>query len=216
MIRCAQCGAPITGESVVKKSTGKEYIYYRCSKYTAPGHPRVRLTQAELDEQVQAILARIKQPQPVQEWFVRMLRLWTQEHQRAARSRADELQRELTNLRGQQDRLLNLRLLDEINADTFTAKHTDLRDRIAALTVQLEAADRGRDEQADLAEKVFELSQSLQERWLTADYSAKRQILDLLCLNFMLNGATLVVEMRKPFDVLLEGLEVSSSRGDRI
>src|SRR5207302_711163 len=63
LIRCAHCGAPVTGESIIKKSTGKEYVYYRCSKYTAQGHPRVRLTQAELDEQVQAILARIKQPQ---------------------------------------------------------------------------------------------------------------------------------------------------------
>ncbi len=48
------------------------------------------------------------------------------------------MQRELTVLRDQQDRLLNLRLLGEVEADTFARKNTALRDRIAALTMQLE------------------------------------------------------------------------------
>jgi len=216
LVKCGHCGAPITGEAVIKKSTGKEYVYYRCSKYNASGHPRVRLTEAQLDEQVQALMARLKQPQAVRDWFARMLRLWAQDGQQAARATAHDVQRQLTLLRAQQDRLLNLRLLEEIDADTFATKGMELRDRIAALTLQCEAADRGRDEQADLALKVFELSQSLSERWLTADYAAKRQILDLLCLNFTLNGATLEMAMRKPFDLLTDGLEVSSSRGDRI
>ena len=35
-------------------------------------------------------------------------------------------------LRAQQDRLLNLRLLEEIDADTFARKGTEMRDRISA------------------------------------------------------------------------------------
>ena len=117
-------------------------------------------------------------------------------------------------LRDQQDRLLNLRLLEEIEPDTFARKNTELRDRIAALTLQLESAHRGRDERADMAQRVFELSQSLTERWITAEYAAKRQILEMICLNFSLDGVSLVPEMRKPFDILVEGLSVSSSWGD--
>ena len=66
----------------------------------------------------------------------------------------------------------NLRLLDEIDADTFASKGTELRDRMARLSLELEAADRDRGEQADLAMKVFELSQALLDRWLAADYAA--------------------------------------------
>lgn len=86
----------------------------------------------------------------------------------------------------------------------------------AALMLQLESADRGRAEQADVAIKLFELSQSLQDKWLTSDPSAKREILGLICLNLKLDGATLVPTMRKPFDLLVEGLLVSSSQGERI
>jgi hypothetical protein len=126
------------------------------------------------------------------------------------------VQRQLSSLRSQKDKLLNLHLDEKIDVATFSAKDVEIRDRIAQLTLLLEAADRGRDEHADLARKAFELSQSLSERWLAADYSAKRQILGIICLNFSLDGVSLVPEWRKPFDVLVGGLSVSSSRGDKI
>jgi hypothetical protein len=42
----------------------------------------------------------------------------------------------------QKDRLLNLLLLDEIEQETFAAKHTELRDRKAALLLQIEGSGR--------------------------------------------------------------------------
>ena len=56
----------------------------------------------------------------------------------------------------------------------------------------------------------------ISERWLAVEQPEKRQILELLHLNFSLNGATLVPTMRKPFDILADGPLVLSSRGDRI
>jgi site-specific DNA recombinase len=216
LIRCGHCGNLITGESIIKKKTGKEYIYYRCTMYNAPGHPNVRLPEPRLDEQMLAIIGRLRQPDAVRDWFSKAIRLWSQDKRQESRQNTERLQRDLTALRQQEDRLLNLRLLDEIDADTFAAKRTQLRDRIATTTLQIESADRGRAEQADLAIKVFELSQSLTEKWLTSDFPAKRRICEILFLNLRLDGATLCAEMNKPFDMLIEGLTVPSSRGDRI
>ena len=112
--------------------------------------------------------------------------------------------------------MLNLHLNAMITDGEFSEKNTEIRDRIAQYTLQLEAADCSADEHADLARKAFELSQSLPERWVSADYSTKRQILEMICLNFSLDGVTLVPEWRKPFDVLVKGLLVSSDRGDKI
>jgi site-specific DNA recombinase len=50
----------------------------------------------------------------------------------------------------------------------------------------------------------------------TADYDAKRRILEIVCLNCELDGVTLVPEIRKPFDVLAEGLISKNNRGERI
>ena len=72
---------------------------------------------------------------------------------------------------------MNLRLLDEIEADTFAAKQTELRDRESELTLQIEGNGRQQSEHAELAVIVFELSQALEDKWLTADIAEKRQLL---------------------------------------
>jgi site-specific DNA recombinase len=49
-----------------------------------------------------------------------------------------------------------------------------------------------------------------------ADIPGKRRLLQILRLNVRLDGATLCMEMRKPFDSLVEGPLVSSGRTDWI
>jgi site-specific DNA recombinase len=216
LMRCVRCGNLITGEQVTKKSTGKAYVYYRCTMYNKEDHPRTRVTENQLDAQVLRLFRAIRQPEDVRDWFGRTLREWSKHERGESLERVGQLERELTQLRQQEDRLLNLRLLDEINGDTFARKATELRDRIAEVTLRIEAADRDRGDQAALATRVFELSQALEQKWLTADFSEKRQILDIVFLNLKLDGASLGYEMRKPFDVLAKGLSVPSNRGDRI
>lgn len=61
-------------------------------------------------------------------------------------ARAKELQDELIRIWEQQDRLLNLRLLEEINADAYAKKAQVLRDRESELKLQTDTADRNRHE----------------------------------------------------------------------
>jgi site-specific DNA recombinase len=115
----------------------------------------------------------------------------------------------------QQDRLLNMRRADDIDQETFARKSTELCVRVSAIKLQLDAVDRTHDETAELATKVFELSQTPRQKWLNADYDEKRRILDIVCLNCTLDDASLVPTIRKPFDVLAEGLISTNSRGDK-
>ncbi|MCQ3921340.1 MAG: recombinase family protein [Planctomycetes bacterium] len=218
-IACAHCGRAVTGERKTKetKSGERHYVYYRCSGYTAPGHPRVRVKEEELDRQVLELFGRMKVEDPeVRDWFRLVLASQTRDAQRDARAQREELTRQASLLVAQQDRLLNLRLAEDVDQETFARKHTELRDRLASIKLQLDVLDRSHDETAELAAKAFELSQTLQEQWVTADYTAKRRLLEIVCLNCRLEGVNLVPTMRKPFDVLAEGLDLSKSRGDWI
>jgi site-specific DNA recombinase len=219
LIRCGHCGSPITGELKSKRTKAgvKHYIYYRCSQYSRGGHPRVRLRESELDEQVLGLFDRMRiEDEAVRDWFHRVLRASTVDQQRATREHSERLERQLRSLARQQDNLLNLRLNDEIEATTYNRKAEELRDQEAKLRLQLEACGRDRQEDADLAIQVFELSQCLREKWVAADQAAKRRILEILCLNFRLDDRSLIPTMRKPFDVLAEGLISNESRGERI
>ena|SRR3972149_2486200 len=219
LIQCGHCGHPITGERKTKRTKGgeRDYVYYRCTKYSAKDHPHIRLTEANLDQQVLALFGKLRiEDEEVRDWVLRVLRARTREEQDCTREQRTELQRQLALIEGQRDRLLNLRLLGEIEADTFAAKGTELRDREAQLRLQIESLARSHDEDGDIAVKAFELSQSLIDKWVTADYAAKRRILEIVCLNFRLNDVSLCPEWRKPFDILAKGLLVQSSRGERI
>ena len=140
----------------------------------------------------------------------------TRDTQEDSLAQRHELQRQETLIVGQQDRLLNMRLAEAIDEATFAAKQTELRDRLSNIKLQLDVLDRSHDEFADLASKVFELSQRITCKWLTADIPEKRQILEIVFLNCVLDGVTLVATIRKPFDALAEWLISKNSRGDRI
>lgn len=53
------------------------------------------------------------------------------------------------------------------------------------------AEGRDRGEQSRPARNSFELSQTVYDAWLTAEFAEKRKILDSVFLNFRLDGVTL-------------------------
>jgi DNA invertase Pin-like site-specific DNA recombinase len=219
LIQCGHCGHPLTGEQKTKqtKSGERYYNYYRCTYYNVPGHPRVRVTEADLDKQVLAVFDKMRiEDEEVRDWFRLVLASQTRDAQADSRAQRAELTRQEALLVEQQDRLLNMRIGGEIDQDVFGRKHTELRDRLASIKLQLDVLDRSHDETAELASKVFELSQTLRQQWLTADYAAKRRILEIVFLNCRLDDVTLVPTIRKPFDVVAEGLVSKDSRGDWI
>lgn len=219
LIICGECGRPITGEEKTKltKAGLKQYRYYRCSRYTSSGHSHTRVNEARLDQQVMALFERIRIGNDrVRAWFGRTLERRTQARQTDAAEQATEIRRQMNLLARQQDRLLNLRLLDEIDGDTFASKSTELRDQRARLESSLEQCGQDDAERGRIAMELVELSQTLENKWLNTGIGGKRQLLDIVCLNFSLEGEYLVPTVKKPFSVLTEGLESAESRGDRI
>lgn len=219
LIECGHCGCPITGESKTKKtkSGDREYVYYRCTQYHKGEHPRTRLTEGELDAQMLSLFDKLRvEDAEFRDTFREQLRKATNWDERSTAAKAKQLQDELVQVRDHQNRLLNLRLLEEIEADTYATKAQELRDRESDLKIQIDSADRNRHEIIDTAIKAFELSQNLRAKWFAADWAAKRRILEIVCLNWKLDGVSLVPEWRKPFDLLAEGLQKKDSRDDRI
>jgi len=216
LVRCGHCGNLITGEQIIKPQTGKQYIYYRCTVSRLGDHPRHRVTEAQLDEQILSVFRSIQQPEDVRAWFAEALKKWNADHRIGSQEHTALLQKELSQLRQQQDKLLNLRLAEEIDADAFAMKKTELRDRMAHVTLQMEVVDRDRGEQGELAVKTFELSQALESKWLSAGFAEKRKLLEIVFSNFRLDGVSLCYEINKPFDVLAKGLSVPSDRSNEI
>ncbi len=219
MVRCGHCGRLVVAEIKTKKTKAgpKEYRYYRCARYNTKDHPKTRVNENALDEQVLTLFRRMNvEDETVRAWIVKILRLKAEAMQQSEEIHLADLQRQITVATRQRERLLNLRLADEIDRDTFAAKDAELRDQVGHLNMVLEGQARQQSEFSDIVVKTFELSQGLEQRWVMADVAEKREILNILCLNFELGSDGPVFTMRKPFDVLAKGPSISISRSDRI
>ena len=219
MVRCGHCGRPVVAEVKIKatKAGLKEYRYYRCARYNAKDHPKIRVNENSLDRQVLDLFGRMKvEDEKVRAWIVKILQLKAEAMQEKDESHLADLQRQITVATRQRDRLLNLRMADEIDRDTFAAKDAELRDQLGHLNMVLEGQTRQQSEFSEIVVKTFELSQELGEKWVTADIAEKREILNILCLNYSLNADELAMTIRKPFDVFAKGPSISISRSDRI
>ena len=146
-----------------------------------PTSPRFLNPTARLDRQVLALFDKMRiEDDRVRDWSRAVLASKNKDAQTGARAQRAELQRQETMIAAQQDRLLKLRIKDQIVGVTFNRKQTELRDRLASIMLQLEVLNRSRDENAEIMPKVFELSQTLRQRWLTTDYAEKRKILEII------------------------------------
>ena len=61
LVRCAHCGNLVTGKHVMKKSTRRQYVYYRCTMYNVGHHPRTRVTEKRMEGQTLAVFWSIRQ-----------------------------------------------------------------------------------------------------------------------------------------------------------
>lgn len=180
-------------------------------------NPRIRVREADPDAQVLAIYGKMRiDDDEFRDWFRAVLISQTKDSQDESRAKGVEFTRQEALLVAQQDKLLDLRLRDEVDEQGYAAKRTQMRDRLASTKLQRDALDRSHDEVTDLAGRVFELSQTLTQKWLSSDVFEKRRILEIVFLNCTLDDVTLVPTIRKPFDLLAKGLVVSSSRAGGI
>ena len=76
------------------------------------------------------------------QWFATLLRARNLDTQHENKHRRESLQRQISTLVSQQERLLNLRLHEEIDASTFTPKNNELKDRISRLKLKLDGCHR--------------------------------------------------------------------------
>ena len=109
-----------------------------------------------------------------------------------------------------------LRLESERYHTSLRAKHKNMEFRgwMVQVKLRLETCDRRRAERGEIALQVFELSQTLREKWLAPDYHPQRRLLEIVCLNFRFDGVSLLPTIRKPFDIIAEGLVPTEIRGD--
>ncbi|MEM6853149.1 MAG: hypothetical protein AAF593_01950 [Planctomycetota bacterium] len=91
----------------------------------------------------------------VRDWFEQVLRAWVKGTQQTTRHQIVELDRQITRMTDQQVKLLNLRLLHQIDADTFAGKQTELRNQIETLSFRASSPTAAELEGRDCRQSIW-------------------------------------------------------------
>ncbi|MCO6454890.1 MAG: hypothetical protein J5I93_06290 [Pirellulaceae bacterium] len=198
----------MTGEEKLKmtKKGLKAYIYYRCSRYRTAGHPQVRLTEQELDRQLQDMLDSVGDLSDENRNLVQMVaRSLLETRFEDEKVQVSESKRLLSLLETQRDKLLNLNLTGSVSDVEFTKKRAEFDEREWRLRQQMARQTQiGQyiESICGHAEQVFNV---LSNEWLQMERRARQLALSALFGGFRLEGRTLVPENRTRFELFRAG-----------
>jgi site-specific DNA recombinase len=218
LLTCATTGRVVTGDTKTRKYVNgntAQWTYLRCWN---PDQPEkiMWVREEEIIKQVEDIISRlgIREKEFLDttiEYMKEMNRLKKEHHT----IEVAQLKKEHTEIQAKLDRLMDLRLNDELTKEEFESNKRRLKDRQYELTDLINTYDKADDEFTKRMEWLLTLTHKAPELWAGSTISQKRELLNFLFANLKLKGATLCYELRKPFDDFLDGTDCPKWRTGR-
>jgi DNA invertase Pin-like site-specific DNA recombinase len=197
LIRCGACGGMITA-SWQRGRLGKLYPYYYCPRRNGCGQPYASLE--DLEAQLSHWFDRISLPNEVVAWYVDLLdvkaRKRREENETLARSR----QKAKESLERQLGTLTDLRIRNVVRDEEYLEQ----RERLLQQQVTLENPNRDFEVFEPAKAAVLALNQAT-KRFAAASVHEKRLLVEAVCSNPRLIDKKLLIQAKKPFDLVREG-----------
>lgn len=141
LAKCAYCGCSITAEKKVKKS-GREYIYYRCTRKKGPCAEKHFLRQEELETQIKNFLQKVSLTSQDTQKCLAALESEEAEAKARAQDEAKILRQQIADLDTKLEKLLNLYLADALSTDEYAAKKGIIMLEKATLTERITGIEK--------------------------------------------------------------------------
>lgn len=202
IIRCGECGASITAEKKIKRTKGgnvHHYTYYHCTKRVNENCTQKCIRSEDLEKQFQDCLEEIEIPKSLHVWAIKQLK---QIHVQEIRDRAATIgawKRQYADKATRMDKLLDLRLRDEITEEEYRERKTALQTQKMRLGELMEAADREDGHWIHKAEQCFDFAEKARAAFDTEQSETKTHILASLGSNLFLKDKILSIDWVIPF-----------------
>jgi len=208
MIRCGECGASITAEykkKVQKNGNTHLYTYYHCTKRIKPCTQK-SIREEDLNQQVMELLDRIYIPPEFCKWALEQLKLENHKEQAIQEQIDENRENLLKSVTSKLNRLLDMRISDEISEEDYRKKQSELQSEKIRLIEQSKTSVQHITEWMEKAEFVMNFAETAKEKYENGSLETKKAILSLLGSNFLLQDGKLTVEVIKPL-LLLQQIE---------
>ena len=215
-IKCSNCGCSITATTKIKhyKGTNRDasYTYYHCTKRR--GHcDQPWITEKELEEMIKGYMSKITIDREVWELGIELLKAKHSEEAERDIHITKQFEAEKDRLKRDLEKLLKMRLDEEITAQEYSESKKLLIDRKLELNEKTEDRESTSNNWLELAEGFFETAFQAREIMERGTLEQKRDLVRAVGWNLLLRGKKLEFSFRKPFDILLQPQARSDVQG---
>ncbi|OGZ32455.1 MAG: hypothetical protein A2V69_02445 [Candidatus Portnoybacteria bacterium RBG_13_40_8] len=211
--KCPKCGTLI---EKMKNPTILNYIYYHCTKKRNKNCTQGGVEVKELEKQIDEYLASIQINQKYLDWAINHLRR-THKLEVVTRDEIIKSQQGTYNdMVNKLDKLLELRLKEEITEEEFKEKKTSLIKEKERIQELLKDSDHRQNQWLELSEKTFNFARYARFWFAEGDLQRKRDILSTLGQNLILDGKKLRIQLQEPFSIIQKGLQPVLQKQERL
>lgn len=202
LLTCAQCGCTITPEHHQKKS-GLEYRLYSCTN-SKKNCKRVYVNENLLLEPINSILdAFASITEETQNTLVEELRETSEAELRFHKAQIARIQTDHTQLTNRKQRLLNLLLDESITKEDYDKTMQEINDRIQLLGIELNRHSQADHDYKTTVATVLSVARRAKDIFESSETHEKRQFVDYLIQNPILEGKKMVFTLQEPFNYVL-------------
>jgi hypothetical protein len=204
LVRCGICDRYITGEKKRKETRAgtKDYIYYRCCRYSTPPHPRQRFKEKDLEAQAQHFLSTLGFPSlKWHDWAKSVATDYLRSTLGNIAADLEEVLRQRSLITTKHDQLLDLRLNGQVDDQGFERKRLELQRRESQLAERAKALEEASGQIEQKAQTAVFLFDTMRQKWSSWDVDTKHLVLRLLFGGFELQGDKLVQVQRTPIEL---------------
>ena len=200
-IRCGECGAGITAERKIKKQKNGNvhyYIYYHCTKKKNPDCSQKSIEQKELEKQIIEILDKIRIPDEFHKLIMEKLKTESKKERKDRNMILENQKKVYKNCVNKIDRLIEMRMNNEITAQEFSEKKLSLEKEKMKIQELLNDSDKRVNQWVEKAETIFNFAKDAKRKFETGTIKEKKEILLLLGSDLILKDGKLLISIQKP------------------
>ena len=219
MIRCGFCGACITAEEKFKHQQNgnvHRYVYYHCTKRIDANCQEKAVREEVLDKEILEFLARIEIPKLFHEWAIETLKDM-HENEKVDRNSVIATRRsEYDKVVSRLDKLLEIRMANEITAENYQQKKSELEQQKLVLSVFLNDVDQRISNWLKDVEACLSFAEKARTEFASGDSIRKKELFGVLGYNHTLKDGKLSIATQKPLLIIEKAANLAKSISDRL
>jgi site-specific DNA recombinase len=196
IVECAECGCAITFET--KKG---KYTYGHCSQFKGR-HGARYVREEKFTEEFKAMFESIVVPEEVAKDILKLINEDRAKRNEQKDAKLAALRAEVSRYENRIDRLYEDYIDGKVDEALYDRKTKEYRSSIESLSTQISTFELSEADRYETVSHLLEVSKNAHKIFEESDYIGKRKLLKKVLSNSQLLNDTLLLKMKKPYDLM--------------